>query len=344
MSKVEEENMTSGIVFDIRRFSVHDGPGIRTAVFLKGCPLHCLWCHNPEGISFSPEILRRTERCVDCRTCVRLCPLKIDPRAEAGGHLCKDCPSFGCCAEACPAEALQIIGRRITVSVLMEAIRADLPFYEESGGGVTFSGGEPLAQREFILALLKACKSEGIHSALDTSGFTDRDFMLEAGMLTDIVLFDLKLLDEEKHRKFTGVSNTSILTNLSALYEAGANVVLRLPLIPGINDAPEELEKMALYIGSLEAKPTELRPIEIRHTDKESIETGPISDNSWPSAQTKFLPKKAHILPYHDSAKDKYRLRRQEYAMSGTAIPSTESIDRAVSIFEAAGISVTIGG
>jgi pyruvate formate lyase activating enzyme len=231
----------------------------------------------------------------------------------------------------------------MTVSVLMEAIRADLPFYEESGGGVTFSGGEPLAQREFILALLKACKSEGIHSALDTSGFTDRDFMLEAGMLTDIVLFDLKLLDEEKHRKFTGVSNTSILTNLSALYEAGANVVLRLPLIPGINDALEELEKMALYIGSLEAKPTELRSIEIRHTDKKSIETGPISD-TWSGTQTKFLPKKAHILPYHDSAKDKYRLRRQEYAMSGTAIPSTESIDRAVSIFEAAGISVTIGG
>lgn len=303
--------MVSGIVFDIRKYSVHDGPGIRTAVFLKGCPLHCLWCHNPEGLSFSPEILRRPERCLACGACALACPLKLEPRAEAGGQKCAACPAFGACAEECPAEALQLVGKRMSVGEVLDAIREDLPFYEESGGGVTFTGGEPLAQPEFILELLQACRAEGIHGALDTSGFAGRDLVVKAGTLADIVLFDLKLLEDGRHKTVTGVSNAPILANLAALYEAGANVILRLPLIPGINDASVDLENMAHYIASLAA------------------EAG---------------PQKAHILPYHSAAKGKYSLRGENYAMGDTPVPSAEAVNKAAAIFEAAGISVTIGG
>jgi pyruvate formate lyase activating enzyme len=199
----------------------------------------------------------------------------------------------------------------MSIAEVMDAVRADLPFYEESEGGVTFTGGEPLAQPEFILGLLAACRAEGIHSALDTSGFAERDLVVRAGMLADIVLFDLKLLDDSRHRAVTGVSNVPILANLSALYEAGAHVVLRLPLIPGINDAPADLEQMARYIASLAAGAG---------------------------------PQKAHILPYHSAAKGKYSLRGQQYAMGETPAPSTEDVQRAAAMFEATGISVTIGG
>jgi len=165
----------------------------------------------------------------------------------------RGCPGFGACAGVCPADALQVVGRRMSVPAVMDAVRADLPFYEESGGGVTFTGGEPLAQPEFILGLLEACRAEGVRSALDTSGFASRDLVVRAGTLADIVPFDLKLLDDGRHRAATGVSNAPILANLAALYEAGAHVLLRLPLIPGINDAPADLEQMARYIASLAA-------------------------------------------------------------------------------------------
>jgi pyruvate formate lyase activating enzyme len=308
--------MSSGLVFDVRKYSIHDGPGIRTAVFFKGCPLRCLWCHNPEGLSSAPEILRRPERCVGCGSCARACATAraglggpgLDPRVDAGGARCAACPSLGACAEACPAEALQLVGRRMSVEEVMSVLREDIPFYDESGGGATFTGGEPLAQPGFLLDLLRSCRSEGISSALDTSGWASRELVLEAGRLADLVLFDLKLVDDARHRRATGVPSAPILENLAALAASGANIALRVPLIPGINDSPDDLARAASCASSLGGRIM------------------------------------VHILPYHDAARGKYGLRGEGYAMGDAAAPSAEAALAAARTFEKAGMAATIGG
>ncbi len=310
----------SGLVFDVRKYSIHDGPGIRTAIFLKGCPLRCAWCHNPEGLSPAPELLFRGERCIDCGSCSRACAQALaglgrpglDPRQAAvslpRGAACADCPSFGACAEACPAEALQLVGRRMEVEEVMAVLRADQPFYEESGGGATFTGGEPLSQGDFLLELLRACKAEGIHSALDSSGWASRELLLEAGLLADLVLFDLKIVDSERHRAATGVPSGPILENLAALAAAGGRIALRLPLIPGVNDAEADLEAAALYAVSIGTCTM------------------------------------VHILPYHDSGRGKYALRGEAYPMGAAKSAPPEAAARALRVFERAGLSAMIGG
>ncbi|HVO13278.1 MAG TPA: glycyl-radical enzyme activating protein [Vicinamibacteria bacterium] len=234
-----------GRVFDVQRYSVHDGPGIRTTVFLKGCPARCPWCHNPESQSFAPEVLVVETRCISCGTCARVCPRGAPP---PGSSLCTAC---GACVEACPAGARQLAGREIAVPELMEEILCDRIFYDESGGGVTFSGGEPLAQPEFLAALLAACRAASLHTAVDTCGFAPRPRLLALVPLVDLFLFDVKLVDDARHRALTGLPAAPILDNLRALAAAGARLWIRVPVIPGHTDAEADLAATAALVAGL---------------------------------------------------------------------------------------------
>ena len=237
---------TKAIVFDIQKFSIHDGPGIRTTVFLKGCPLRCVWCHNPESWRPEPELLFTAAKCTGCRRCAEVCPAGVhaftaDGRHELDRAACVRC---GKCVEQCPAEALELCGRSLTVEEVMAEVRKDRVFYENSGGGMTLSGGEPMMRPEFTFALLNAAKKEGIHTALESCGFAPREEFERILPVTDLFLFDIKTMDEAKHLRLTGRDNRLILSNLEFLSGAGAEIVLRCPLIPGLNDTPSELAKI----------------------------------------------------------------------------------------------------
>lgn len=241
--------MTTGIVFDIKKFSIHDGPGIRTTIFFKGCPLRCWWCHNPESQSPEPELVWRENRCIGCGACREACgqgAIGADLSVNAG--LCTLC---GDCVAACYAEAREMVGREMSVAEVMAEIERDVPFYDESGGGATFSGGEPLAQPDFLLALLRACRERGIHTTVDTCGYAPWEVVDRVREYTDLFLYDLKLMDDARHRKYTGVSNEPILRNLRRLAELGQAIILRVPIVPGVNDRDECLRRIAGFAASL---------------------------------------------------------------------------------------------
>ncbi len=232
----------TGMVFDIQRTSLHDGPGIRTAVFLKGCPLQCAWCHNPESQSKVKEVSFRPESCAVCGDCVSTCQHGAHSIVD-GVHLydrtlCEQC---GDCVETCLYEALKLAGKELTVREVMTVVLRDRLFYEQSGGGLTLSGGEPMLQPEFSLELLKAAKAEGLHTCLDTCGWTSQRAYEQVLPFVDLFLFDYKATDPEAHKQWTGVSNELILSNLDFLVRRGASVRLRCPLVPGINATPEHL-------------------------------------------------------------------------------------------------------
>ncbi|MFH2110750.1 MAG: glycyl-radical enzyme activating protein [Candidatus Bathyarchaeota archaeon] len=247
-----------GIVFDVKHFAVHDGPGIRTTVFLKGCPLRCLWCHSPESQSLAPEIMIHPERCIGCKACVKACPqgaLKHPGDPEPAG-----CTHCGACAQACYSGARVLLGASLTVEEVMISVRKDKRLHEASGGGVTISGGEPTHQPGFTYTLLQALKEEGYHTALDTCGCTTWETLKRMLPLTDLFLYDLKHLDPDTHRRLTGRDNDLILSNLRRLSEMDARVVVRVPLIPGLNDSEEHLKSVEGLLRGLNVEAVEILP------------------------------------------------------------------------------------
>ncbi len=286
-----------GLVFDIRRYSTQDGPGIRTTVFFKGCPLRCQWCHNPESQSFAAELMRQPELCISCGRCLTVCPVSLGET-----DTCQQC---GACAEICPAQGRVMAGSIQTTSEVMQKIRRDLLFYDQSGGGVTFSGGEPLCQPDFLLELLQTCGKEGIHRAVDTSGFAAWEVLQPIAAETDLFLYDLKIMDSEQHKKYTGVGNELILANLTKLIRSGQHGIVRMPLIPGINNAEENLQAMGKFLAA----------------------TG----GSWP----------VNLLPFHQMQKSKYQKLGRTYQLSETAIPTAAEMEAAVLLLRSFGLQVS---
>jgi pyruvate formate lyase activating enzyme len=298
-----------GTVFDIKGFSIHDGPGIRTTVFFKGCPLSCHWCHNPEGQATQPELMVHESRCIRCGACVAACAQGA--LSEAHGRIVRNaamCTLCGACVEACYAEARELVGREVTVDQLMAEIERDRAFFDESGGGVTLSGGEPLAQPGFLVALLEACTAREIHTALDTCGFAPWETLERVRPFVNLFLYDLKLIDEGRHHEFTGVSNVRILSNLRALSERGHNIVIRVPVIPGINDDEDNVHQIGAFAAGLPR------------------------------------PHQLDLLPYHRTATDKYRRLNKAYDLVDVHPPSEARIAEIAAILGGFGLDVKIGG
>mgnify|MGYP000851098787 CR=1 FL=1 len=280
--------MTAGLVFNLQRFSLQDGPGLRSTVFLKGCPLACAWCHNPESRAAGPQVLRLESRCMVCGRC----SIGAAPGPED--------------AEACPTSALQVAGREWTAEDLAETLLRDRIFFDESGGGVTFSGGEPLAQPGFLCEALERLRAEAVHTALDTCGHAPWEDLQAAAARADLVLYDLKLMDEDRHQRATGVSNQTILDNLRALAAVHDRIWIRVPVVPGINDDAANLDATADFLAPLAG---------VRRVD---------------------------LLPYHPTGEAKHG--RVGLPCASFASPEPAAMEGAAARFRARGLDTRIGG
>jgi len=242
----------TGTVFNIQRCSVHDGPGMRTTVFLKGCPLRCEWCHNPESLRPETELAINRDRCIGCEACFEVCPnWTPDGSNQFPGEDRSSCIMCGDCAAVCPATARELVGADYRVADLVDEAVRDRDFFDVSGGGVTFSSGEPLSQPEFLGSCLDELRRRQIHTAVDTCGFADTSVVIDIAKRTDLVLFDLKLMDPAEHRQRTGVGNRIILDNLRFLSEHNIPMWIRFPLIPGVTDGTENVTSMGGFLGSM---------------------------------------------------------------------------------------------
>lgn len=241
-----------GTVFNIQKFCVNDGPGIRTVVFLKGCPLRCAWCHNPESHSCPPELLYDASKCVSCGRCAAVCPNGVHSFDADGKHILdrSRCTACGACADACVPGALEVSGKLMSVDEVMKEVLKDKVFYDNSGGGITLSGGEPLLQFEFSLSLLEAAKQNGLNTCIETCGYASEDKIAKIAAVTDIFLLDWKLSDSLLHKQYTGVDNERIRSNVELLCHIGARIILRCPIIPDVNDNDEHFSGIAELANS----------------------------------------------------------------------------------------------
>lgn len=301
--------MAEGKVFNIMKYSIHDGPGIRTTVFLKGCPLSCKWCHNPESQKFEQELMFNPERCISCGQCLEVCPHgAVSSQAGRLIFVRDRCQVCGECSKVCHAGARELVIKTMSAVDVMTEIEKDLIFYDESGGGVTFSGGESLMQPEFVTEVLKSCRKKEIHSAVETCGFVKTEVLQRISRYTDLFLYDLKLMESQKHEEFTGTPNELIFTNLRWLTENHPNVVVRVPIIPGINDDERNIQMTGEFVSSLKRV------------------------------------KEIHILPYHLAGVEKYRRLGLTYSLPEIPTPSNEQMNQIAKQLEEFGLKVIIGG
>ncbi len=242
-----------GIIFNIQRYCLHDGDGIRTNVFFKGCPLRCIWCHNPEGMKSTPSLAYNREKCTLCGRCIPTCKARtiVDGAVIYDRSKCDGCAQ---CVGMCLAGANELFGKNVTANEVMNEARKDNIFYETSGGGITLSGGEPSMQPDFALAIIEKAKNEGIGTAIETCGYGERDFYKKAFEMGATFLYDLKCMDSERHKELTGVPNERIIENLETLFSLGADVIIRLPMIPGVNDNAEDLDLLCAFLKKHEGK------------------------------------------------------------------------------------------
>jgi len=299
--------MIYGKIFDIKQFAVHDGPGIRTTIFFKGCPLDCPWCHNPEGLRQEDDLFYYESKCIGCGSCLDICSQDAIDKKDGSINIDRDlCDLCGRCAEECPTTALKVAGKKVTTDEVMDEIERSTIYHDTSSGGVTLSGGEPFQQFEFMEELVDKCNKKDIHITVDTCGHVKPKKFDSIKDKIDLFLFDLKIIDEESHREYTGVSNDWILENLKSLLKEN-EVIIRFPMIPDITDTEENISSMIEFLSPFKGV------------------------------------KEIDILPYHN-VKEKYNMLGKKYEIKGVKKPSRKKIEKIKRRFENEGYLVKEGG